>query len=256
MVTRTGHVTLIDCDEVQFTGVDGVAYACPKRSPEHAPPEISAGAGWLDPSHDLFGLTILIVQLLMEGEHPFVGVPADQNMGDVSVVKNIRLQNNRITHPERFVTSSADIPLAVLPPRIRELAVQCFGPGHRDPAARPAALTWSEELDTAAWQLMGCRFNDRHVYHNSLTTCVWCELLAAGAGERYPSAMAAAVPHSGVPAQPMPVFGPTPVATPPLPGQRQPHQPVKPATATSPTWLVVVGLIVLLFIIIAVVTHT
>jgi DNA-binding helix-hairpin-helix protein with protein kinase domain len=263
MVTRSGHITLIDCDEVQFTGEDGTRFSCPKRSPDHAPPEISVGGDWLAPTHDLFGLSILVSELLMEGEHPFVGVSTDQNAPDTNAAQNIQLQNNRITHPERFVTSSADIPLAVLPPRIRELAVRCFGVGHRDPDARPTARTWSEALDQAAWQLMGCDNNERHVFHNSLVDCVWCKLRAAGAGERYPwhGSTPQATPRWTVPVTPAP--GPVAASTPAAAQRARRPQPKttvskKPATpakrqVTIPWGWVIATILILTIVILTLV---
>ena len=55
----------------------GSYYRCPVGKPEFTPPELQGRLfAHLDraPEHDLFGLAVLIFQLLMEGTHPFAGV--------------------------------------------------------------------------------------------------------------------------------------------------------------------------------------
>jgi DNA-binding helix-hairpin-helix protein with protein kinase domain len=201
MVTGSGHVTLIDCDAVQFTDPGGDRrFSVPKLSPDYSPPEIGPDDVWRTPHHDLFGLAILVCQLLMEGEHPFVGIPTGTDP-EASVRDNIRWQNNRITHPERLAASPDDLPVGMLPPRIRELASRCFGPGHADPSCRPSANEWATELDRAGFELMGCQLNPRHLYHDTLSSCVWCDLLRAGHGERYPALDAAHVADAARAAQ-------------------------------------------------------
>ncbi|GAB3003626.1 phosphotransferase [Amycolatopsis acidiphila] len=139
MVSPTGHVTLIDCDTVQFTDpATGIAHSCAKVTPEYAPPALACtGPASLTPADDAFGLGILICQLLMEGDHPFEGVPADPAEADALAQDNIRLRNNRILYPQRFVPLPGAIPPTVLPPQVMVLAQACFGEGHFRPEARP-----------------------------------------------------------------------------------------------------------------------
>lgn len=202
LLSRTGHVTLIDCDTVQFTdSQDGVVHRCSKLTPEYCPPDLSRNGTPLEPSHDDFGLAILVCQLLMEGEHPFEGVPADNNASDYAAPENIRLQNNRLLFPERFMPVHDAISADVLPPEVRALARRCFGEGHRDGMLRPQAQLWADALDRAGFQLMGCRRSERHLYHRSLSSCVWCDRAAAGGGDHYPSATPRIVIPQPVPAQ-------------------------------------------------------
>lgn len=241
LVSRSGHVTLIDCDAVQFTDPrSGELFRCTKVTPEYAPP-MSANGQALTPSHDNFGLAILVCQLLMEGDHPFEGVPVDPNAPDFAAAENIQQQNNRIIFPERFVTVPGAAPVGLLPPEVRQLVVDCFGAGHRDPAARPTAQAWADALDRAGFQLMGCRENERHVYHSSLPECVWCGMSRAGFGEHYP---AAGIPKLVIPPPAPPVTGPAtrrrpvgvvPSATSPRPGPRPASpRPATPRPATTP----------------------
>ncbi|MGY2088228.1 protein kinase domain-containing protein [Nocardia gipuzkoensis] len=238
LVSRSGHVTLIDCDAVQFTDPrSGELFRCTKVTPEYAPP-MAANGQTLTPSHDNFGLAVLVCQLLMEGDHPFEGVPVDPDTPDFAAAENIQQQNNRLLFPERFVTVPGAAPVELLPPEVRELAMACFGNGHRDPTARPTAQAWADALDRAGFRLMGCRENERHVYHSSLSECVWCGISRAGLGEHYP---AAGIPKVVIPPPTPPIVSPTtqrppvkiaPTAKPPRPGPRPPA--TGPATTPKP----------------------
>jgi len=189
LVSPSGHVTLLDCDTVQFTDPEtSILYRCAKLTPEYAPPATNGSATQvLAPSHDAFCLAVMICQLLMEGDHPFEGVPADSADVDSLASDNIRLQNNRIVFPERFTPVPGAIPVSVLPPELLRLAQACFGDGHGNPDARPSPEDWETALEHAGFEVMGCRENDRHLYHNSLSSCVWCERVAQGFDDRYPA---------------------------------------------------------------------
>ena len=70
-------VTLMDTDSFQVRDPqNGVIYRCHVGTPEYTPSELQ-GRDFASvdraPEHDLFGLAVLIFQLLMEGTHPFAG---------------------------------------------------------------------------------------------------------------------------------------------------------------------------------------
>ncbi|MCL1492173.1 MAG: protein kinase [Pseudanabaena sp. Salubria-1] len=76
LVADDAIVTLVDTDSFQVN--DGTTvYRCTVGKPEYTPPELQ-GVSFRDVDrsveHDLFGLGVLIYQLLMEGTHPFGGV--------------------------------------------------------------------------------------------------------------------------------------------------------------------------------------
>lgn len=232
LVSRSGHVTLIDCDSVQFVDSQtGRTYPCSRLTPEYCPP-VPAGMPILDTGHDTFSLAIMVCELLMVGEHPFEGVPFDPNAPDATAADNIRMQNNRLIFPERFLPAQGMVSPDVLPPEVRHLARMCFGEGHLDQAARPPAQDWAKALDRAGFQLMGCRVNERHVYHWSLPECVWCGLRAGGVPDPFPPAV---IPKVIIrqPAYP-PVYAGVGSGqwTPPPPPVA--HAPVSPAVAPPP----------------------
>ncbi|WBB77771.1 protein kinase [Micromonospora sp. WMMD882] len=185
LVDRAGRVTMIDCDGVQFVDrATGERFPAAHVTPEYASPEALADpAGWLTRAHDLFGLAVLVYQLLMEGDHPFAGVPVDGP--DVGVEGNIvagacRLADGRL-RPVR-----GGLPVEVLPPEVRALARRALVDGHARPAARPTAVEWLGALRAAASALVGCRREPYHVVRSGSADCVWCRRREAGLGEHFP----------------------------------------------------------------------
>ena len=78
LVSETALVTLVDTDSFQVRDPHtGVVYRSPVGKAEFTPPELQ-GKVFAEierrPEHDLFGLAVLLFQLLMEGTHPFAGV--------------------------------------------------------------------------------------------------------------------------------------------------------------------------------------
>jgi DNA-binding helix-hairpin-helix protein with protein kinase domain len=232
LVTRTGHVTFIDCDTVQFTDPqDNRQHHCRKLTPRYAPPG-AAAQDRLAESHDNFSLALLITELLMVGQHPFDGVPV---RGTGSTIDNINNQNNRIVFPERLVDVPNAIPATVLPPDVLALAMSCFGPGHRDPAHRPDSQAWTQALSIAALQVMGCRNNPNHSYHRSLgTQCVWCTRVWAKLGDTFPAFEGQFAGASRGP-DPAPGFRPPPIPVPRKPRQAPPKPPPTPTPIRVPT---------------------
>ena len=90
LVSDTALVTLVDTDSFQVReAANGTVYRCPVGKPEFTPPELQGKSfGQLDrtPEHDLFGLAVLIFQLLMEGSHPFSGI--FQGIGDPASLRS------------------------------------------------------------------------------------------------------------------------------------------------------------------------
>lgn len=202
LVSRTGHVTLIDCDATQFRDpTNREVHHATKVTADYAPPQILGGGTGnvtqvLDPTHDYFGLAVMITQLLMEGQHPYEGVPVD---GDQNAVlpDNIRAGRNRVSRPTslRAPANLGLLSVDILPPDVRRLAEGQFEAstvgGRRLHETRTTHREWARALDAAGFQVMGCRVNPLHFRHQSLAECPWCERLAAGFGEAFPPAVPA-----------------------------------------------------------------
>ncbi|MBD0263655.1 MAG: hypothetical protein ICV78_13305, partial [Tolypothrix sp. Co-bin9] len=78
MVSDTALVTLVDTDSFQVRDANqNIIFRCQVGKPEFTPPELQNKIfAQYDRAiaHDLFGLGVLIFQLLMEGTHPFSGI--------------------------------------------------------------------------------------------------------------------------------------------------------------------------------------
>ncbi len=176
LVAEDAIVTLVDTDSFQVN--DGTTvYRCTVGKPEYTPPELQ-GMSFRDVDrsveHDLFGLGVLIYQLLMEGTHPFGGVFSGQ--GEAPELKD-RIKSGHFPHGRRRVPYKP-MPLApsfqMLPVALQELFLLCFEQGHGNPAARPTAEVWSKALGEAEDGLVRCGVNGQHHYSGHLGVCPWC----------------------------------------------------------------------------------
>jgi len=244
LVYDTAMVTLVDTDSFQVRDLQkGKVYRCRVGKPEYTPPELQ-GQKFADydrtPEHDLFGLGVLIFQLLMEGEHPFVGVY--QGSGEPPPTEK-RILAGHFPHGTKKVPYNHK-PMAVrfevLHPTLRQLFVRCFEDGHNNPQARPDARSWVKALDEAEKDLVSCLVNSEHRYGGHLSRCPWCERKIQLQGRDPFPPMSGG--QSNIPVQiPLPlastpkaVSSPAPSPT-PTPTYAIPYQPTPTATPT-PTY--------------------
>ncbi len=172
-------VTLVDTDSFQVRDPDtGAVYRCPVGKPEYTPPELQGKNFRLVdrlPEHDLFGLAVLIFQLLMEGAHPYSGIY--EGTGDPPPYQE-RIAAGHFTYdigrPTPYRPMPYAPPYATLPPALQTLFARCFTEGHRDPRTRPDAAAWVVALKDAEEALTTCADNPRHRYGNHLEDCPWC----------------------------------------------------------------------------------
>lgn len=191
LVADDAIVTLVDTDSFQVN--DGTTvYRCTVGKPEYTPPELQ-GMSFRDVDrsveHDLFGLGVLIYQLLMEGTHPFGGVFRGQ--GEAPELKD-RIKAGHFPHGRRRGVPYNPMPLApsfeMLPVALQELFLLCFEEGHRNPVLRPTADFWSKALGVAEDGLVTCGVNGQHYYSGHLGVCPWCERAAKlGGRDPFPS---------------------------------------------------------------------
>jgi DNA-binding helix-hairpin-helix protein with protein kinase domain len=266
LIVGTGHVTLIDCDTVRIVGEHAVDVSARKITPEWASPQLFGDARHVSTvEDDLFGLAILVCQLLMEGDHPFEGVPASASAGEPSIETNIKMHNDRITHPERLVLTDGLYPPEMLPRDVLRLARTTFEEGFYDPLARPTARRWEAAATRGGFEVMGCRVNARHLYAGTLPSCLWCERIRQGREDRYPPARGrptapTARSHAARPAaQPVPPARPSqrkPGSKPtqPTPPTHQAPKPPVPAaksgTGSGLSWVVYITVIVIFIVIV------
>lgn len=181
LVAETALITLVDTDSFQVRdSQNGKIYRCPVGKAEFTPPELQ-GKNFRDIdrhlSHDLFGLGVLIFQLLMEGTHPFEGV--FQGTGEPPA-KEKRISNGHFPYSKHapYIPKPFAPSFNTLSPSLQKLFTQCFVDGHHNPAARPDAQTWVKTIEEAEQDLITCGSNQNHLYGNHLKVCPWCQRTA------------------------------------------------------------------------------
>jgi DNA-binding helix-hairpin-helix protein with protein kinase domain len=193
LVSNTALVTLVDTDSFQVSDpVQNIIYRCAVGKPEYTPPELqnkTFAEHDRDSSHDVFGLAVLIFQLLMEGTHPFSGI--FQGLLDPPTYE-ARIVAGHFTYSQKQKVPYLPTPIApaweILHPGLQELFIRCFEDGHNDPQLRPTAQTWLSALATAEESLITCAVNPQHLYHHHLQKCPWCERTSQlGGRDPFPS---------------------------------------------------------------------
>ncbi|MBH8565042.1 tetratricopeptide repeat protein [Nostoc sp. CENA67] len=193
LVSDTALVTLVDTDSFQVRDVENnVVYRCPVGKPEFTPPELQNkifAQHDRQITHDLFGLAVLIFQLLMEGTHPFSGI--FQGSAEPPPYE-ARIAAGHFTYSQKQQVPYLPTPIApaweILHPRLQELFVRCFEDGHNDPELRPSAQSWLSAIAEAEDSLITCTINPQHRYNNHLHTCPWCQrALRLGGRDPFPS---------------------------------------------------------------------
>ncbi len=179
LVSNTALITLVDTDSFQVRNErNGEIYRCAVGKPEFTPPELQGQSfAQLDrkPEHDLFGLAVLIFQLLMEGTHPFAGIY--QGVGDAPPYET-RIAEGHFIYSRRRVPY---LPTLIAPkfelmhPTLQQLFIRCFEEGHNNPQMRPTAQTWQSALSEAEHDLVTCSVNSQHRHGKHLSSCPWCE---------------------------------------------------------------------------------
>jgi serine/threonine protein kinase len=177
LVSELGLATLLDTDSFQVPKPGGAGcFRCPVKTPEFTPPElqqVSPRTRDRSVEHDLFGLGVLLFQLLMQGNHPFNG--SDDAGWTISTrIEKGNFPFGRVQRPIRPPQHAP--PLSVLAGELGELFVRCFEEGASDPGARPRAAEWRKALDRARLDLATCRANDNHRYPSGAAECPWCRI--------------------------------------------------------------------------------
>lgn len=221
VIDPQGYVTLLDSDSMQFTDPSsGQVFASTAQTWDYAPPELQATDFPRSPYTDNFSLAVLILQLLLCGDHPFDGRPDDGS--EVQRRDNIRHGRSHLTADGKVRLPKGAVEADVLPPRIRALAVEALLDGHLDPRKRPAPARWFAELLTMTNELTRCPVG--HAYSPSHGQCPWCARLVPGVRDRFGKIPAHGV--RGPDAQPS-------VTKPPPPSGQVRASPVQPvATGT------------------------
>lgn len=180
LVSETALVTLVDTDSFQVWDAEtGRMYRCRVGKPEFTPPELqgkSFSSMDREPVHDLFGLGVLIFEVLMEGTHPFAGIyrgpgeppPYEKRIG----AGHFPLSGDPGVP---YTPKPTAPPFDVLAPGLRNLVLRCFQDGHFRPHLRPDPQTWQWLLEESELHLIVCWQNSQHLHGDHLDQCPWCE---------------------------------------------------------------------------------
>ena len=129
-------------------------------------------------NHDVFGLAVIVYQLLM-GCHPFQ-VKATGNDDAPTIEDSIR----RGAYPDVAPVQASPVspPIDVLPASTRALFRAAFGSavggGTASGGRRPTAAEWAAELWSIERGLQRCALNINHHFAAHLTACPWCDRTA------------------------------------------------------------------------------
>jgi DNA-binding helix-hairpin-helix protein with protein kinase domain len=198
LVSDRALVTLVDTDSFQVhDSENGIVYRCQVGKPEFTPPELQNKTFALCDrvvAHDLFGLGVLIFQMLMEGMHPFSGIY--QGLGEPPPYE-ARIASGHFTYSQSksvpYIPTPIAPPWKIIPPNLQQLFLRCLEDGHDNPLLRPSAQTWVLALAEAENALISCTVNPQHRYSNHLDKCPWCErTVQLGGRDPFPSPRAVA----------------------------------------------------------------
>jgi serine/threonine protein kinase len=146
-------IALLDVDSFQVA-VDGNILYCTVGVPEYTPPELQNENFRLVPrtkQHDIFGLTTLIFQVLMQGFYPFQGIHSGIAMdsSDNEISSFIRkgyfpyaYSDGVSLKPPPNAPNFQDLPL-----ELQKLFSLCFIEGHSNPEKRPSTLNWIDTIE-------------------------------------------------------------------------------------------------------------
>jgi DNA-binding helix-hairpin-helix protein with protein kinase domain len=177
-VDDQGNAGVSDVDSFQFADGSGV-FPSRARTPDYTAPECLRDDNALpDALSDNFVIAVVIYQLLMQGMHPFSGIPADGSRY-LSIDDNILNGRARIVCPGTVRPMRGAPPLSALPSGLQEQFVACFSQsGSADRTGRPTAADWAAALaaERGTERLRTCRVNAGHVYTVERPWCPWCEI--------------------------------------------------------------------------------
>jgi len=181
LIKDNAQVTLIDTDGFQIQNkLSNKFYSADLTNLAYAPREsqnLENNETIKDVSHDLFGLGVLIFELLMGGHHPYSGV-AESEAICWTIAERIEKGNFPFGSERGPIRITNAYPqLGYLPPEISSLFIRCFVDGVRDYSQRPSAIEWLDVLQSATEKLLDCKMFAWHAFDDRFDTCPWCAQL-------------------------------------------------------------------------------
>lgn len=171
-ILSDGTVRFIDVDSFQVQH-NGDVFPCNVGTPIYTPPELQ-DATFRDvtrtPTHDTFGLSVLVFQLLVQGCHPFAGVPRDGRGRTIEEAIREGLFAYSVHRRDRVSPPPDRLPLSALG-EVADLFERSFLGSQR-----PTAAEWMNALDRTRSRLRRCAKNPRHSFTHDCGACPLCRL--------------------------------------------------------------------------------
>jgi len=179
LVSEQAIAKFIDCDSFQIRHGDRI-FRCEVGVGSHTPPELqSFDLADIDrsPDHDLFGLAVLIFQLLFMGRHPYSGV----YLGNEQMPLELAIRQHRFAFGAKAATYKMRppmnaLPFSSLPNGIQSLFERAFSEEAARRRIRPTAQEWVNELTQLGNSLSVCNRNSSHKYPRTSPGCPWCQI--------------------------------------------------------------------------------
>lgn len=173
LIREDGSSCFLDSDSFQVTA-HGEVFTCPVAKELFLPPELQGtkfGEIQRNPNHDAFGIAVLLFQLLMNGRHPFVGVPKDGT--ECHIHERIRLRDFTYRRDGRsMMKPPPGVADASMLGGLSSLFERAFLSDQR-----PTMVEWSAALREFGAILTTCSSgNPRHFHLPRLPTCPFCSL--------------------------------------------------------------------------------
>jgi len=182
LVANQGLITMVDCDSVQVDDGRGNVFLCEVAMLDLLPPEFVGKNMTTDRreiSLDDWALALLLYRGLMRDARPYSGWQGQGQAPDLATLARRGMFNQMPSSP--LQPTKATPRLDVLPPRLRDMFVECFTKGGADPSRRPTAARWRREFATLSAHLVPCPQDRNHFYSDHLSACPWCQLASTTA---------------------------------------------------------------------------
>lgn len=177
VIQDDARVLFIDCDSFQIK-TPGHTFRCEVGVPDYQPPELqNTPFGTVDrlPSHDAFGMAVMIFQLLFVGKHPFMGRLLNPGAGGQSPGENISSGHYFYDARARQLGMSpppASLSLGAVTPAVSNLFERAF---RGRPQDRPTASEWSQALGELERTIVPCKADSAHRHMGGIS-CPWCSI--------------------------------------------------------------------------------
>ena len=201
-VAEDATVRFIDADSMQVSQ-GARRWPCEVGVGTHQPPEMQGLTSYREvvrtPNHDVFGLAVLIFQLLCMGRHPFSGryAGAGEPPDIERAITESRYAYASDARRTQMSPPPGSLPMTALPGSIRALFEAAFAPGATR-GGRPAAEQWAAELSALGRSLRKCGANPAHWFAAEAGACPWCEVEARTGVALFPAVFVPGRPGGGL----------------------------------------------------------